>query len=84
MAKKSAKKRKPNVFMQSYEVMKSDSSARATRAMSPRRQKLQSRHIRRSEIYVNTLPKELKRMGIITGGIVGALIVSTIVINLVT
>lgn len=89
MAKKSAKgpkpakKRKPNVYMQSYEVTETGGVVLSKRPATSRRQKLQRRHQLRSEIYVSTLSSELKRMGVISAAVGGALVILTIVLNLV-
>ena len=80
---KPAKRRKPNVYMQSYEVTKAGGAIVAQRRAGGRRQKLQRRHLIRSEIFVSTLSSELKRMGIITAGVGVALAVLTVVLNIV-
>ena len=80
---KKKKQRKPNVYARSYQQVDAShvlvDSSQPTKGLSKRERLF----LTRGQLYVNTLPRELKRFGIIAGGVLGVLGVLAVVLNLI-
>ena len=80
---KSKKGRKTNVYMRSFEVAERGAEAVVSSTAASSARRAQRQGLVRSQIYGNTLPQELRRMGVITAGAAVTLTVLAVVLNLV-